>query len=79
MDAEEVKVGDVMGKVVSLCLPTNGIIEWVFPVLDSIYRQNVDDSLFEVIVTDNGDNEQFRLMMIEYAKDKNNLIYKKRD
>ena len=66
-----------MGKVVSLCLPTNGIIEWVFPVLDSIYRQNVDDSLFEVIVTDNGDNEQFRLMMIEYAKDKNNLIYKK--
>ena len=77
MDAEKVKVGDVMGKVVSLCLPTNGIIEWVFPVLDSIYRQNVDDSLFEVIVTDNGDNEQFRLKMIEYAKDKNNLIYKK--
>ena len=56
-----------MWKVVSLCLPTNGIIEWVFPVLDSIYRQNVDDSLFEVIVTDNGDNEQFRLKMIEYV------------
>lgn len=66
-----------MGKVISLCIPTNGIIEWVFPVLDSIYRQNVDDSLFEVIVTDNGDNEQFRFMMKEYSKDKNNLIYKK--
>lgn len=66
-----------MGKVVSLCLPTNGVIEWVFPVLDSIYKQNVDDSLFEVIVTDNGDNDEFRCMLEEYSKNKNNLIYKK--
>lgn len=66
-----------MGKVVSLCLPTNGVIEWVFPVLDSIYRQNVDDSLFEVIVTDNGENYEFKTMMEKYAKEKENLIYKK--
>lgn len=66
-----------MGKVVSLCLPTNGVIEWVFPVLDSIYRQNVDDSLFEVIVTDNGENDEFKTMMEKYAKEKENLIYKK--
>lgn len=66
-----------MGKIISLCLPTNGIIEWVFPVLDSIYRQNVDDSLFEVIVTDNGDSDEFRNMMEAYAKNKNNLIYKR--
>lgn len=66
-----------MGKVVSLCLPTNGVIEWVFPVLDSIYRQNVDDSLFEVIVTDNGENDEFKTMMEKYAKEKANLIYKK--
>ena len=46
-------------KLLSLCIPTNGISEWVFPVLDSIYNQKVDDSLFEVIVTDNGNNEQF--------------------
>ena len=40
--------------VLSLCLPTNGISEWVFPVLESIYSQNVDESKYEVIVTDNG-------------------------
>ena len=66
-----------MRKIISLCLPTNGIIEWVFPVLDSIYKQNVDNSLFEVIVTDNGGNDEFKAMMEKYANEKENLIYKK--
>lgn len=66
-----------MERVLSLCLPTNGVIEWVFPVLDSIYGQNIDDSLFEVIVTDNGNNDEFQRMMEEYSSEKNNLIYKK--
>lgn len=66
-----------MGKVISLCLPTNGIIEWVFPVLDSIYSQRVDNALFEVIVTDNGNNDEFRCMMEKYEKAKDNLIYRK--
>jgi len=65
--------------VISLCLPTNGVIEWVFPVLDSIYNQNVENDLFEVIVTNNGGNLQFDLMMQEYAKKHNNLLYKKTD
>ena len=63
--------------LISLCLPTNGIIEWVFPVLDSIYSQNVDTSLFEVVITDNGNNEDFAKMMEEYAKNHSNLTYKK--
>ena len=42
--------------LISLCMPTNGVIEWVFPVLDSIFGQGVDDNLYEVVVTDNGDN-----------------------
>lgn len=63
--------------IVSLCIPTNGISEWVFPVLDSIYSQNVDNTLFEVIVTDNGNNSEFYSKMIEYAKNHENLIYKK--
>ena len=42
--------------LLSLCMPTNGISEWVFPSLDSIYNSSVDESLFEVIVTDNGNN-----------------------
>lgn len=66
--------------ILSLCLPTNGIIEWVFPVLDSIYAQSVDQSLFEVVVTNNGDNDKFHRMMItNYAKKYSNLIYKKTD
>ncbi|MDE7422958.1 MAG: glycosyltransferase, partial [Lachnospiraceae bacterium] len=53
---------------VSLCIPTNGVIEWVFPVLDSIYKQNVDNDMFEVIVTDNGNNEKFSEEMEIYLK-----------
>lgn len=65
--------------IVSLCLPTNGITEWVFPVLDSIYTQGVNDDLFEVIVTNNGDNDEFHKLMIDFKKKHNNCIYKKTD
>lgn len=63
--------------LLSLCIPTNGVSEWVFPVLDSIYSQNADESLFEVILTDNGSNEDFCIKMTAYASQKNNLVYKK--
>ena len=63
--------------LVSLCLPTNGVTEWVLPVLDSIYDQGVSPELFEVIVTDNGKNEAFREAVTEYAKGRENLIYRK--
>lgn len=59
----------------SLCIPTNGVTEWVFPVLDSIYVQNVDTSLFEVVVTDNGENADFKERMRKYAEEHTNLIY----
>lgn len=41
--------------LLSLCIPTNGIVEWVVPAIESIYAQGVDNSLFEVVVTDNGE------------------------
>ena len=41
--------------LLSICIPTNGIVEWVVPVIDSIYAQGVDNSLFEVVITDNGE------------------------
>lgn len=63
--------------IISLCLPTNGVKEWVFPTLDSIYDQNVDNELFEVIVTNNGVNEEFDSLMKNYASKYNNLIYMK--
>ena len=40
--------------IISLCVPTNGIVEWVIPLINSIYSQGVDLSQFEVIITDNG-------------------------
>lgn len=61
----------------SICVPTNGIIEWVFPVLNSIYEQGVDNNLFEVVVTNNGNNDEFNQQMIEYTNSHCNLIYKK--
>lgn len=70
-------MAELKEKVLSLCIPTNGIEEWVFPVLESIFNQGVDETLYEVVVTDNGDNNDFFLKMTEYAKKHNNLIYKK--
>ncbi len=64
---------------VSLCLPTNGVSEWVFPVLESIYEQEADPALWEVIVTDNGENEAFAARMKEYSLTHANLIYRKTD
>lgn len=63
----------------SLCMPTNGISEWVFPALESIYASRVDCTKFEVIVTDNGNNSDFEKLMEKYAIEHENLIYKKTD
>lgn len=63
----------------SLCIPTNGVIEWVIPVLDSIYAQEVDQSFFEVVVTDNGDNQDFKEAIDQYEKKVTNLVYKETD
>lgn len=68
-----------MGKLLSLCVPTYGVSEWVFPVLDSIYNQGADEELYEVVVTDNGKNNDFEKEISEYAKNHTNLIYKKTD
>ena len=65
--------------IVSLCMPTNGIIEWVFPVLDSIYEQGCDDSAFEVVITDNGNNKEFKNRIREYINGKNNIVYVETD
>lgn len=67
--------------LLSLCIPTNGISEWVFPVLESIYKEanegSVKLSLFEVIVTDNGNDQVFREEICRYQKDHANLRYQK--
>ena len=64
-------------KLLSLCIPTNGVSEWVFPVLDSIYEQKCDENLFEVIVTDNGENIEFEKGILSYVTKHCNLVYRK--
>lgn len=66
-----------MQLLLSLCIPTNGIVEWVMPVLDSIYNQRVDENLYEVVIADNGNNIQFEHLIREYTCIHSNLIYKK--
>jgi len=61
--------------VVSLCMPTNGVVEWVFPVLDSIFEQGIECELFEVIITDNGNNKDFKKKIKSYLMQHPNIIY----
>ena len=65
--------------LLSICIPTNGIPELIFPVLDSIFVQKEDKDLFEVVVMDNGHNDDFKRQMTEYAAKYDNLIYKQTD
>lgn len=44
--------------VLSLCIPTNGAVEWILPVIESIYSQGYDNEKFEVVITDNGKDSQ---------------------
>lgn len=61
--------------IVSLCIPTNGVSEWVFPVLDSIFNQNVKPELYEIVVTDNGKNPEFKKKMQVYEEIYSNILY----
>ena len=44
--------------LLSLCIPTNGAVKWVMPVIESIYAQGYDLTKFEVVITDNGKDSQ---------------------
>lgn len=65
--------------LVSFCIPTNGVIEWVVPVLNSIYSQDQAPDLFEVIVTDNGNSKEFAEIMMNFSASHYNFIYKRTD
>lgn len=53
--------------ILSLCIPTNGAVQWVLPVLDSIYRQKFDLTKVEVVITDNGKDSQLAGYLKEYS------------
>jgi len=52
--------------LLSICIPTNGIVDWVIPAIDSIYIQGVDNTLFEVVVTDNGEKNDLQDAVKKY-------------
>lgn len=60
--------------LLSLCIPTNGAVEWILPVLESIYSQGYDNEKFEVVITDNGKDSQLpaHIAKMEYP----NLRYR---
>ncbi len=61
--------------VLSLCIPTNGATKWVIPTLRNIYSQGVDMKLFDVVITDNGEDSELNLALKEF--DYPNLSYYK--
>ena len=64
--------------LVSLCIPTSGVSKWIFPVLDSIYALNISTDLFEVVITNNGkEDEAFNKRIDSYRALFKNLHYKR--
>ncbi len=63
--------------IVSLCIPTNGMTEWVIPVLDSIYKTEIDENRFEVVIEDNGNKKEFEEAIRNYQTNHFNLSYYK--
>lgn len=64
---------EIQTPLISLCIPTNGVVEWVIPVIKSIYNQGVDQSLFEVVIADNGADSDLDKALLDYRYD--NLHY----
>lgn len=55
--------------LLSICIPTNGAVNFVIKALDSIYGQVVSDkSKFEVFITDNGADSQLEIVLAPYLK-----------
>lgn len=62
--------------LLTLCIPTNGVLHWVQPVLESIEMQGVDTALYEIVVTDNGSDVAFKDYMRSYAAAHANVVYR---
>lgn len=80
-EIKRLKEGNVVSTspLLSLCIPTNGVLDWVAPVLHSIYDQDGDEAKFEVVVTDNGDSKEFQTFMQNQVLLHKNLHYRKTD
>ena len=59
--------------LLSLCIPTNGVVDYVIPLVRSIYSQGIDNQLFEVVISDNGGKAELEDAL--HQIDKPNLKY----
>lgn len=53
--------------LLSLCIPTYGVVEWVVPLVESIYSQDCDNNIFEVVITDNGKGSKLGEVLTNYS------------
>lgn len=61
--------------LLTICIPTNGVVKWVLPAIDSIYEEADDLSVFEVVISDNGIDDELKEAIKKYSY--SNLHYKK--
>jgi len=54
-------------KKISVVIPTHQPGSYIYECLDSVFRQTLDESLYEIIVVLNGDPEPYRSDILRYA------------
>lgn len=62
--------------LLSIIIPVYNLQEYIVQALDSIFLQNVDTSLFEVIIVDDGSKDNSLDLIKEYASSYDNIIVK---
>lgn len=61
--------------LLSICIPTNGVSRWVIPTLENLYNLGTDESLFEVVVADNGGEDSDLAEPIKKFEEYGNFRY----
>lgn len=61
--------------LLSICIPTNGVSRWVIPTLENLYSLGSDETIFEVVVADNGGEESDLAEPIKQFESHENFRY----
>lgn len=59
--------------LLSIIIPVYNLEDYINNCLDSIYRQNIEQDLFEVIAVDDGSRDNSLFLLQQYAQNKTNL------
>lgn len=66
-----------MNKLLSICIPTYNRKDFIDRLLESIYSQNADESLYELCITDDSDGDETEKLIKEKYARYCNLRYQK--